>query len=73
MSKKLVDLGVIKAMRNVDGTLLPESFCSECDHILIPHPHYISNDPNLCEYICPNCGSKVDKMQIDSARRNFKK
>lgn len=73
MENPLVDLGVIKAMRNVDGNLLPESFCSECEHILIPHPHYTSNDPKLCQYICPNCGNRVDKIQIDTVRQNFKK
>lgn len=73
MENKLVDLGAIKAMRNVDGSLLPDSFCSQCEHIMIPDPDYNSMLPQLCRYICPACGYEIRKEQADKVREIFKR
>lgn len=73
MGYNLIECGLIKIMTNVDGSILPESFCPECNSILVPSPNEMETDPKFLKYICANCAYEVDKGQIDKVRSALRK
>ena len=72
MKTKFINLGLISIMLNVDGSMLPETFCGECGNIMIPVPTEIEIDPRFLVYSCLSCGSNIDRCQIDAIRAGSK-